>query len=47
VESFAKAYDLIKDKSSILYSFLQSMDKTERDEMIEIARKKHNQNLPN
>lgn len=38
IESFARPYDMILDESSLLNEMLKSLDKYERERLIEIAR---------
>lgn len=38
IENFARPYDMILDESSLLNEMLKSLDKYERERLIEIAR---------
>ena len=42
VVDIGKPYDLIKDKTTILYDLVKSLDKSESDRLIEIAKKTYN-----
>lgn len=42
IESFARPYDMILDESSLLNEMLKSLDRFERERLIEIARNASN-----
>lgn len=42
VESVGRPYDLIKDKTTILHDLVHSLDKSESERLIEIAKKSLN-----